>query len=316
MGSNKFTSLADGVVRTDSANLGQVQDGAANWAGVAGGTANAIAVALTPAITAYADGMEVWFQMGSAANDDDMTLNVNAIGAKSLLMAPDTEIPAGGAAADAVLGTRWVEDEDAFIAFAGLNAVERLAIGDPTGGVPSTAGHINAEAVFADNKRIWPISDVLSPVKATTSGTAIGYTSIRNDARRLTLMLNGVSGDGTAQLLLQIGDAGGLETTGYVSSAMEMAADDSNTSSTSTAGFILTAGSGAAVAVYGHVILTLLDPDNNTWVLSGTLVSGASQDAYVSAGAKSLSAVLDRLTLTWTGTPDDFDAGSINLLVE
>ena len=56
MGSNKVTGLADGVARSDAVNLGQLADRARTYVAGAdvGGTANAITLTPTPAVTAYA----------------------------------------------------------------------------------------------------------------------------------------------------------------------------------------------------------------------------------------------------------------------
>jgi hypothetical protein len=58
---HKITGLKTGTVRTDAANVGQVQDSVAQWSGTTGGTANAITVSTSPAITAYAAGQVVRF---------------------------------------------------------------------------------------------------------------------------------------------------------------------------------------------------------------------------------------------------------------
>ena len=49
---------------------------------------------------------------------------------------------------------------------------------------------------------------------ASTSGTAITFTGIPSTAKRITVMFNGVSTNGSSDLLLQIG-SGSVTTTGY-----------------------------------------------------------------------------------------------------
>jgi hypothetical protein len=67
MNAKKFTGLAVGAAATDSLNLGQAQAEAMIWCGTAGGSANAITLSPTPAITAYAAGQRfVWMASGSA----------------------------------------------------------------------------------------------------------------------------------------------------------------------------------------------------------------------------------------------------------
>ena len=62
---------------------GQVQDQAFTWCGTAGGTANAITLTPTPAITAYAAGQTFTFVSG-AVNTGAATVNVSGIGSKSI----------------------------------------------------------------------------------------------------------------------------------------------------------------------------------------------------------------------------------------
>lgn len=58
---HKITGLGTATVRSDATNLGQVQDSTAQWSSTTGGTANAITVSTSPAITAYAAGQVVRF---------------------------------------------------------------------------------------------------------------------------------------------------------------------------------------------------------------------------------------------------------------
>ena len=50
----------------------------------------------------------------------------------------------------------------------------------------------------------------------STSGTSIDFTGIPNWVDKITIMLSNVSTNGTSQPMFQIGDSGGIETTGYV----------------------------------------------------------------------------------------------------
>ena len=82
MGTNRINALANGALRTDAATVAQVQDGAAQY-GSAGGTADAITLTVTPAITAYAAGQTFRF-ISTAANTGAATLNVSSLGAKNI----------------------------------------------------------------------------------------------------------------------------------------------------------------------------------------------------------------------------------------
>jgi hypothetical protein len=152
---------------------------------------------------------------------------------------------------------------------------------------------------------------VLDTAKASTSGTSVDFTSIPSWVKKITVMFSGVSTNGTSVVLVQLGDSGGIETTGYLGCA------SINTSLTITAayttGFGVTQQTNASDLQFGHIILTNLDL--NTWAAS---VNCARSDSATShgAGAKTLSGTLDRVRITTVNGTDTFDAGSINILYE
>jgi hypothetical protein len=153
----------------------------------------------------------------------------------------------------------------------------------------------------------------LATLVATTSGTSHDFTSIPSTAKRITLQFNGVSTSGTSRLQVQIGDSGGVESTGYVAAATTLGASANSTSSTT--GFVLTQGVAAAETVSGQITICLMDAATFLWSASGTL-GRVSAGVHVSGGAKALSAALDRIRLTTENGTDTFDAGSINIIYE
>jgi hypothetical protein len=144
---------------------------------------------------------------------------------------------------------------------------------------------------------------------ASTSGTAIDFTGIPSGTKRITVNFSGVSTSGTDFILFQLGDAGGFETSGYVSVSDRGLAQ----TTTSTAGFVLRIG-GTTNTYRGSLTLTLLDASTFTWVGAG-LFNEASNSLRTS-GEKSLSAELTQIRITTTGGTDTFDAGSINITTE
>ena len=50
---------------------------------------------------------------------------------------------------------------------------------------------------------------------ASTSGTYIDFTSIPSWAKRIVILINGVSTSGSSPLLIQAGPSGGVDTTSY-----------------------------------------------------------------------------------------------------
>lgn len=147
---------------------------------------------------------------------------------------------------------------------------------------------------------------------ATTSGTSVDVTGIGAGAKRIQINLNAVSTNGTSTPLLQIGDSGGVETSGYVSAAQ----NNGGSYTTSTAGMLLTSSAAATDSTSGTITLSLVDASAQTWVCSAVL-NKSSVSTVIAGGVKSLSpGPLDRIRLTTSGGTDTFDAGSLNVMVE
>lgn len=146
---------------------------------------------------------------------------------------------------------------------------------------------------------------------ASTSGTAIDFTSIPSWVKRITIMLDGISLSGTDSFLVQLGDSGGIETTGYVSTSTSTTASAGGTLS-STSGFAIRAATPANLCS-GHMVLTNIT--GNTWISSHCATLDGSTAGTFGGGTKTLSATLDRVSVTRTGT-NTFDAGTINILYE
>ena len=118
-----------------------------------------------------------------------------------------------------------------------------------------------------------------------------------------------MSTTGASGVSLQIGDSGGIETTGYVCAT--------GNGQTSTSEFPLTNAGGAAAAVYqGISILTLLNASTNTWAVSSQMARTDVLAILTVSGSKSTSAVLDRVRIKTGNGTDTFDAGSVNILYE
>ena len=147
--------------------------------------------------------------------------------------------------------------------------------------------------------------------QASTSGTSITFTGIPSWVKRITVMFNGVSTNGTSNYLVQIG-SGSVTSTGYQSVSV---ASPGGSAVTSTSGIVVYGGNAGNV-IYGHMVFTLLN--SNTWVSSHT-VGDYLSTFYTFAGGggcPNLSGTLDRVVITTVGGTDTFDAGSINIQYE
>ena len=165
---------------------------------------------------------------------------------------------------------------------------------------------------FANRSRF-----VRATEQATTSGTEIDFTSIPSWVRRITVTLVLVSTSGISMPIIQLGDSGGIETTGYVSigAAVSVGTPNATNGGSSTAGIRL--GQAAHTAnseISGNI--EIVNPYGNYWIATGLLMTLADDSATMTITRKELSATLDRLRLTTTGGTNTFDGGTVNIIYE
>lgn len=106
MSTYRHTGVGNASARTDYAATGQVQDSSFIWAGTGGGTADVITLTLTPAITAYATGQTFFFKAGGT-NTTNVTVNVNALGAKAITKNGAVALAAGDIQSGATYGITY-----------------------------------------------------------------------------------------------------------------------------------------------------------------------------------------------------------------
>lgn len=150
--------------------------------------------------------------------------------------------------------------------------------------------------------------------QASTSGTSIDFTGIPSWVKRVTVMLRGVSSNGTSDYLLQVG-SGSVTTSGYLGVVTRFNGATPATGNL-TSGYLINGSSGTvASAVYDAVLDVILVSTNN-YLIRG--IMGAEANVYSALGCCQipLSGALDRVRITTVGGTDAFDAGSINILYE
>jgi len=276
MGNNRITGLADGIAASDAATVNQLPSGASfllkasNLSDVANATTSR-----TNLVAAK-----------SGANSDITSLT----GLTTPLTVAQGGIGAATLAANNVLLGN------------GTSALQVVA--------PSTAGNVltsNGTTWTSATPAAYPLTS--GTAVASTSGTSIDFLSIPSWVKRITVMFDGVSTNGSSIVCIQLGDAGGIETSGYNGGAT----NQSPTYTANTVGLNLVGGGNASAAYMGQAILTQIS--GNNWVLSaGVQISLSNLSA--AGGSKTLSDTLDRVRITTVNGTDTFDAGSINILYE
>jgi hypothetical protein len=170
---------------------------------------------------------------------------------------------------------------------------------------------VNAITDLSDSPKYQP----LLMTAQTASSTVVDFTGIPSWVKRITVMFSGVSTNGTSIIQLQIGDAGGIETTGYSSQANSIVTTPAVTATTSTTAFPIGAVASVAASAYtGHAVFTKIN--GNTWTFSSLIIRDGTASSNFGAGSKTLSDTLTQVRITTVNGTDTFDAGTINILVE
>lgn len=151
---------------------------------------------------------------------------------------------------------------------------------------------------------------LVSGTAVTASGTSVNFTGIPSTAKRVTVMINGLSFAAAGAGVLQIG-SGSLTTTGYTSYTMSSPNTAVNAGTTQTNGFGRLDTANAAGTQNGMYILTNIT--GNTWSFMSILQRSDSV-GQTASGFIALGGVLDRLSLV--ATTSTFDAGTVNILWE
>jgi hypothetical protein len=151
---------------------------------------------------------------------------------------------------------------------------------------------------------------------ASTSGTSIDFTGLPAWVKKITVMFQNLSAAGVnSRLLIQLGDSGGIENTGYLSTGA-YSNGGAGSANSATTGYVLDNGGGQpSLFVTGTAVITLLDSSTNLWVATHMAELTVGYTMF-GGGRKTLSGTLDRVRITSVNGTNTFDSGSINILYE
>ena len=186
MNTFKHTGVGNANARDQYAAAGQIQDNSLKYA-VGAGTANAQTVTLAPAITAYTDGMVIFFEAG-ATNTGATTLNVNSVGAQSVVMPNGDALPAGALTS----GKQYAVINDAtntrFVLVAGraietgINIITVATTTDPVSITADTVTTGDAINVSADGLTSGAALFISSTSADATSRSMVNFQALGSDS--------------------------------------------------------------------------------------------------------------------------------------
>jgi hypothetical protein len=330
MGGFRHTNVSNASARNQYAAAGQVQDGAFLVLGGVSGT-NTIVASATPAITALVTGQTFRFQ-SVGENTGGVTLAVDGLSAVSVMKygavaLTTADIPSLGVAEVFYDGTHFqllnpalpppalqaemeAGTETALRLMSPLRVKQALPAAatqnemeaGTESGLRSMSPERVAQAIAVLGSKITQGTPV-----ATTSGTAVDFTSIPAGVKRISVMFNGVSLNSAGDLLVQLGNSGGVETTGYSSGS-------SQSSGIVTTGFVMRLNNASRAA---QGVMVIENYSSNTWVSYHLHFGAVSNVDFYGAGIKTLSDPLTTIRITNTATgSNSFDAGAVNISYE
>lgn len=185
--------------------------------------------------------------------------------------------------------------------------------------LPTTGGTLTGDLAGTNAAFSGTVADgvgIIRPIvigtsQVTTTGTSKDFTGIPSWVKRVTVVFNGVSLNGSSHSLVQLG-AGSVTSSGYASLGAYAGSANSAGVASATNGFLIHGGS-ASNAVTGIMSIVLMG--SNLWVSSHT--GGINTTFGLSGGGSvTLGGTLDRLRFTTANGTDAFDAGSVNIIYE
>jgi hypothetical protein len=322
-GGFRLTSVGAGTAVSDASRVSQVQNASFTALTSVAGPTTITGVA-TPTPASYAEGQTFSFT-AVGANGASPTLNVSSLGAALIFWHNATCTSSMWSAKDRIdvtyLSTSsatgfHVVGHSGFMPANLLRTKGSVATGAGDGNAiitaPSADGQYLESSASASGGVVWKTAPGITlGTEASTSGASMDFLSIPSGTKLIRIMFVGVSTNGTSDYIVQLGDSGGIENSGYLSTSSTLSTGVG--SANFTAGFGVVSGPGAASIIHGTVTLTLENASNNTWTCASQLATSNNANTFLSTGSKPLSAVLDRVRITTAGGTDVFDAGVFNI---
>lgn len=216
----KFTGLGAGNASGDSATLGQVQAQAYVWGGTAGGTADALTVTPSPAITAYAAGQSFRF-IAASNNTGAATVAISGLTTKAIqnngsaLSADDivsgklyeivydgtqfqlnqVKVTAAGISTSLARGSALAGNSSGVAAAVDISAADNALVGD---GTDAVATGVVTQGVHT----IWVPAGAMT--SRTTSGAASGSSETSTNKVMLSTLDFDPASDEFAQFFIRM----------------------------------------------------------------------------------------------------------------
>lgn len=215
MNTFKHTGVGNANARDQYSAAGQIQDNSLKFI-TGAGTANAQTLTLAPAITAYVDGMSLFFEAG-ATNTGACTLNVNSVGADSIVMPNGDALSAGVITTGKLYHVIYDAANTNWVLIGGNHISTGFSI-------VTNATTTNPISIGGNTVTTGDVINVAANALTTGSALSIASSSSSASTRNLAEIINsdGGSGGTTCLFLSQAADQQALQITSANSSEFAM----------------------------------------------------------------------------------------------
>ena len=301
MAAHKFTGVSVGSAATDSLSLGQAQAEAFIWCGTAGGSADAITLSPSPAITAYAAGQRFVWMASSSVNTGATTVAISGLSTIALQNNGAALVAGNHAASKMFIGILNTTSTVQIMQVQNSGTISNLTVSGTSllTGVTTHGDDVVSDTDSTDDLGTTGVrwaNLFVDGITATDQITATGFTGT----------LDGVLGGGTpAAATVTTIDASGVATaTTFEPDGDTSAADNAAIGYTSDEGLILTGqGSTTDVTIKNDADATVFSiaTGTTTGTFAGTVLAKTDTDTS-NTGSVTLDFTANQnFILTFTG---------------
>ena len=338
MNTNKITNVEPGTVAGNAIEYTQFEAATTSAVNITGGTINGTTIGETT----RSSGKFTTLQANGATT---LTSTLAVTGVATF--AADSQfngtgalkLPVGTTAQQPTPATGMIRYNSTLSNFEGYYAASWIPIGGVAGGSNTQVQYNNSGALAGSSaftfdgttltvpKIAFASSNVPSLTNyqggaitsgtavASTSGTSITFTSIPAWVKRITVMFDGVSTNGSSNVIIRVGTSSGVISTGYTTATGFFGGSNNSAILTYTNGFNI-GGIAASGILRGTLTLSLLDASTNSWVADSAFYNQGNTYQMFPTGNITLASVLNQTSITMANGTDTFSAGKINILYE
>lgn len=176
----------------------------------------------------------------------------------------------------------------------------------------TNATNATTSATCTGNSATATYAPLITGTAVTTSGATISFTGIPSWARRITILLSGVSTVAAGIPAIRAG-SGSYEASGYSGVTSKIGATTVDSGASAATSWDLINSSASTYVYSGQVVITKLT--GNLYVISGSYTYSGATNAVVN-GTKTFAGTIDRVQLIMSTGTDTFNGGTMNIMWE